>query len=176
MSNWDTPPGGDFARYVEELSRQSPDHQAHREMTSPGSVDRARPAAPAPSAQPAPAPGSSGAKNAAAVEKAKRAAAARQAKSGAAEPTFIANASAPRVVQPADLWKALRPSVFGYIALEIAAAFFPVVAKFTTLAFFLFVALAVYRVVKMVGGSEAWQKAGRHIAEEIKKQQRDKRG
>lgn len=171
MSNWDTPPGGDFARYVEDLSRQSTEHQAHREMTSPGSVDRARPAPPS---VPAPAPGSVGAKNAAAVEKARRAAAARQTQGAAASPPFVPNASAPRVVQPADLWKAVRPPIFGYIALQIAGAFFPVVDKFTTLAFFFFVAWAVYRVVKMVGGSEAWQKAGRHIAEELKKQQQKK--
>jgi hypothetical protein len=169
MSNWDTPPGGDFARYVEELSRQSLPHEAHREMTAPGAV------APAPSA-PAPKPGSVGAKNAAAVAAAQRAAAARKGRNGPADPPFVSNASAPVVVQPVNLWKAVRPPVLAFIALEIASAFVPQLVPFTTPGMFLFIAWAVVRIVKMVGGSDAWQKAGRQIAEELKKQQRNNRG
>ncbi|HSV50716.1 MAG TPA: hypothetical protein VLJ57_01265 [Burkholderiaceae bacterium] len=175
MSKWDTPPGGDFARYIEELSRQSPQQSAPSEMTAPGAVG---PAPPAPATTPAPPPGSVGAKNAAAVATAQRAAAARKGRSGAADPPFISNATAApvsAVPQPADLWKALRLPVFAYIALEIAAAFLPVLQPFTTPALFAFIAWAVVRIVKMVGGSEGWQKAGRQIAEEMRKQQRDKR-
>lgn len=169
MSNWDTPPGGDFARYVEELSRSAPPHAAHQEMTAPGAVG------PAPAAAPAPPPGSVGAKNDAAVAAARRAAAARKGRSGAADPPLVSNATASPVPQPAALWKALRLPLFAYIALEIASAFLPVLVPFTTPAFFLCIAWAVFRVVKTVGGSEAWQKAGRQMAEELKKQQRDKR-
>jgi hypothetical protein len=92
---------------------------------------------------------------------------------------FVSNASAApiaHVVQPADLWKAVRPPVFGYIALEIASAFFPMVIPYTTPALILAVIWAVVRIVKLVGGSDAWQKAGRQIAEEMKKQQERKKG
>lgn len=165
MGKWDTPPGGDFVRYVEELSRQSPLHAAHREATAEG-VDE-----PAPRA----APGSIGAGNAAAVAAARRAAAAR---SGQAAVPPVSNASAPAlsaVPTPAAVWQALRVPVFAYIGLEVVAAFVPLLRPFSVPALFLCIAWAVWRVFKLVGGSAGWQRASQQIAEEIRKQQHNNR-
>lgn len=170
MGKWDTPPGGDFARYVEELSRQSPSHAAHRGMTVPGAEDGKR-SKPAPAARKDPA-----SRNAEAVEMARRAAAAREKGKGnaaAAQPfpadSIAAAAASALPVTPAALWQAVKLPLFSYIVLEIVGAFVPVVGSFTGLGFFVAAGWAVVRLAKAAGGSQAWQKAAQQMAEELKK-------